>query len=229
MALGGDLAQAPIAPRRRRGLTGQTTSPSGPMLALAVSAVAGVRDETEPAGDPCGPGTGRAHSTGRSQLAHDSLAATRCGSSSCTTAGAACSRSATAWPTPTAQGAPGQLLLRPAGVGSPPRQFRRHRQGRRAATSLVPSRTPRHQHRRPRHADVVGRHDVRVPDAAAASARISRHVARPELPRGHLIRQIEYGKARRRRRRGASPSRPTPSPIWPATISTRRSACPASD
>ena len=62
------------------------------------------------------------------------------------------------------------LVLRSAGVGGAAGQLRRHRQGRRAAAPLVPPRPPRHQRGRPRHADVVGRHDVRVPDAAAADA-----------------------------------------------------------
>jgi cyclic beta-1,2-glucan synthetase len=81
---------------------------------------------------------------------------------------------------------PGRLdaaVLRPAGLGGAARQLRRHRQGRRAAAPLVPPRAPRHQRGRPRHADVVGRHDVRVPDAAAADAHLPRHAARSELPR----------------------------------------------
>ena len=76
-----------------------------------------------------------------------------------------------------------RLLLRPAGVGGAARQLRRDRQGRRPAAPLVPPRAARHQRRRPRHADVVGRHDVRVPDAAAADAQLPRHAARSELPR----------------------------------------------
>ena len=108
---------------------------------------------------------------------------TACASTSSTTGGAASSRSAIGSPTPTGPGRARRLVLRPAGLGSAARQFRRDRQRRRAAASLVPPRTPGHQHRRPRHADVVGRHDVRVPDAAAADAQLPGHAARPELPR----------------------------------------------
>ena len=76
-------------------------------------------------------------------------------------------------------------LLRLAGVGSAPGQLRRDCQGRRAAAALVPPGAARHEHRRSRDADVVGRHDVRVPDAAAVDAQLSWHAARPELPREH--------------------------------------------
>ena len=81
---------------------------------------------------------------------------------------------------------PGRLdrvYLRPARVRSAARQLHRDRQGRRAPAALVPPGTPRDQRRRPRRADLVGRDDVRVPDAAAAHAQLLRHLARSELPR----------------------------------------------
>ena len=125
---------------------------------------------------------------------------------------------------------PGRLdgvVLRPAGVGGAARQLRRDRQGRRPAAPLVPPRTPGHERRRPRDADVVGRHDVRVPDAAAADAELPGHAARSELPRERAA--PDRLRPRSAACRGASRSRPTRSPIAPATISTGRSACPASD
>ncbi len=162
-------------------------------------AIAGVRDEPAP---------DRADATTRL----DALAGARrcwpttCGSSSSTTGGAACSRSATGSPMPTVPDAP-TAVLRPAGLGGAPGELRRDRQGRRAAAALVPPGAARDEHRRPRDADVVGRHDVRVPDAAAADAQLSRHAARPELPRERAaadrIRQAP------RTCRGASPSRRT--------------------
>ena len=108
---------------------------------------------------------------------------TRCASTSCTTAAAASSRSAIASRTPTGPGRLDGVVLRPAGVGGAARELRRDRQGRRAAASLVPPRAAGDQRRRPRDADVVGRHDVRVPDAAAADAQLPGHAARSELPR----------------------------------------------
>ena len=95
---------------------------------------------------------------------------------------------------------PGRLdrvVLRPAGVRSAAGQLRGDRQGRRAAAPLVPPRTPGDQRRRPRRADLLGRHDVRVPDAAAPDAELPRHAARSELPR-RVRRQIDYGRAARR-------------------------------
>ena len=119
-----------------------------------------------------------------------------------------------------------RLVLRSAGVGSAAGQLRRDRQGRRAAAPLVPSRTSGHQRRRPRDADVLGRHDVRVSDAAAADAELPRHAARSELPRQRAAAdRVRRGSAACR---GASRSRRTPSPIATATISTGRSACPGS-
>ena len=79
--------------------------------------------------------------------------------------------------------APRRLLLRSAGLGSAAGELRRHRQGRRAAASLVSPRAPGDERPRPRDADVLGRDDVRVPDAAAADARLPGHAAGSELPR----------------------------------------------
>ena len=118
-------------------------------------------------------------------------------------------------------------LLRSAGVGSAAGELRRHRQGRRPAAPLVSPWTSRHQRGRPRDADVLGRDDVRVPDAAAPDAELPGNAARSELPR----------------------QRPTPDRVRPptrravgdlgvgvrvhrsrrATISTGRSACPGLD
>ena len=70
-----------------------------------------------------------------------------------------------------------------AGVGGAAGELRRDCEGRRPAAPLVSPRTPGHEPGRPRDADVLGRHDVRVPDAAAADAELSRDAARPELPR----------------------------------------------
>ena len=76
------------------------------------------------------------------------------------------------------------VVLRPAGLGSPPRQLPGHRQGRRAAEPLVPPRPPAHQPSRRAGAAVVERDGVRVPDAAAADAQLSRHPARRVVPAG---------------------------------------------
>ena len=91
---------------------------------------------------------------------------------------------------------PRRLVLRSARLRGTPRELRRDRQGRRAAAPLVPPRAPGDEHRRARHADVVGRHDVRVPDAAAGDAHVPGHAARPELPRERASAQIEYGRRR---------------------------------
>ena len=92
-----------------------TTSPSGADAVLAASSGDGPRHPV-PAG-----------------LAADARAPllrspTACGSTSCTTGGAASSRSATASPTPTARDG-STLVLRSAGVGSAAGELRRHRQG----------------------------------------------------------------------------------------------------
>ncbi len=52
--------------------------------------------------------------------------------------------------------------------------FLAHRQGRRARVALVPPRTAGHERARRAGAAVVERHDVRVPDAAAPHAELSR-------------------------------------------------------
>ena len=121
---------------------------------------------------------------------------------------------------------PGPLrrrVLRPAGLGGAAGQLRRDRQGRRAAAPLVPPRPPRHQRRRPRRPDLVGRHDVRVLDAAAPDA---------ELPRARCSIRAAAPRCSGRSTtaasaacRGASRNRPTPSPIARAPINTARSAC----
>ena len=89
-----------------------------------------------------------------------------------------------------------RLVLRPAGVRSAARELRRHRQGRRPAASLVPPRAARHQRQRPRDADVVGRDDVRVPDAAAADADAFPARCSIRAAARAVRRQIEYGRER---------------------------------
>ena len=81
---------------------------------------------------------------------------------------------------------------------------------------------------RPRRAGaaVVERHDVRVPDAAAPDAQLSRHAARRVVPDGRAA--SDRLRARRAACRGASRSRPTTPSIGTTPISTRRSACPGS-
>ena len=93
-------------------------------------------------------------------------------------------------------GAARRVVLRPAGVGSAPRQLHRHRQGRRARGALVPPRPPDHQRARLAGAAVVVGHAVRVPDAAAADAQLSRR--RCSTPRAGMAvrRQIDYGATR---------------------------------
>ena len=89
--------------------------------------------------------------------------------------------------------------------------------------TLVPPRASGDQHRRPRRADLLGRHPVRIPDAAAHDAQLPRHAARPELPRRRAAADRVPGG------NGAYPgefrSRPTRSPTATARISTVRSAC----
>ena len=81
-----------------------------------------------------------------------------------------------------------------------------------------------HQRPRPRDADVVGRHDVRVPDAAAADA----HVPGTLLDQSCRVPRAAPDRVRRGSAacRGASRNRRMRSPIAPATISTAPSACP---
>ena len=109
-------------------------------------------------------------------------------------AAAGCSRSATGWPMPTVPPA-STRLLRSACLRGAARELRGDREGRRPAASLVPSRTPGDQRQWPRDPDVVGRHDVRVPDAAAADAQLSGDAAGSELPCG-VRRQVEYARRR---------------------------------
>ena len=77
-----------------------------------------------------------------------------------------------------------QLLLRPPGFGGAPGELSRHRQGRRPAEPLVPPGPARRQRGRRPDARLVGRDDVRVPDAAPLDAVVSGDAPRPELPHG---------------------------------------------
>ena len=105
---------------------------------------------------------------------------TGCASGFSTTGAGACSPSAIGSPTRKAR-ARRRLVLRPARLRSPAGELRGDREGRRPAASLVPSRTSGDQHRRPGDADVLGRHHVRVPDAAAGDAELPRNPPRSEL------------------------------------------------
>ena len=124
-------------------------------------------------------------------------------------------------------GAPRSPRLRPARVGGTARELRGDRQGRRAGEPLVPPRPPGHERPRRAGAAVLERVAVRVPDAAAPHAQLSRHAARRLVPHGAApadgLRRVA------RQCRGASPSPRTTSSIATATTSTRRSACPVSD
>ena len=75
-------------------------------------------------------------------------------------------------------------LLRPARVGGQARQPVRDREGRRADPPLVPTRPCIGAGRRRIRARVVGRFDVRVPDAVARYARPGRQPARADHPAG---------------------------------------------
>ena len=79
---------------------------------------------------------------------------------------------------------PRSILLRPARLGSAPGQLHRHREGRRAAVTLVPAGAPGHECRRPPDAPVLERHDVRVPDAAARDEELPGDASRPDVPDG---------------------------------------------
>ena len=81
-------------------------------------------------------------------------------------------------------GTPRHGDVRPARLGGPARELHRDRQGGRAAGALVPAGPALHQRRRRARAPVVERHDVRVPDAAAADAQLSGDAARPVLRAG---------------------------------------------
>ena len=63
-----------------------------------------------------------------------------------------------------------RVALRPAGLRIGPDQLPLHRPRRRPSPALVPARPAGHAGRRLARAGVLGRHDVRVPDAAAVSA-----------------------------------------------------------
>ncbi len=76
----------------------------------------------------------------------------------------------------------GRQPLRPAGIGGAPGEPGGHRQARRPAVALAAPRPPADANRRLAGAAVVERHDVRVPDAAAAHALLHGHAARPVLP-----------------------------------------------
>ena len=117
-------------------------------------------------------------------------------------------------------------LLRSAGVGSALCSFRRDRAGTAAAGELVRPGPPAHRRRRRADAAFLERLDVRVPDAAAGDADLRKHAARPDLPGGggaaDRVREAarravgHFGIRLQRGRRRIS------------TISTARSACPAS-
>ena len=123
-------------------------------------------------------------------------------------------------------GPPRPVVLRPARLGSAAGQLPRDRQGRRAGDALVPPRAAGHERPRRARAALVERDAVRVPDAAAGDAELSR--TRCSTSRAG------WSSAGRSTTRagaacpGASRSRPTTSSIGTATTSTRRSACPGS-
>ena len=122
--------------------------------------------------------------------------------------------------------APRPVVLRPARLRGAARQLHRDRQGRRPGDALVPPGPARHEHQGRSHAAVVGRHDVRVPDAAPRDAQLSGNAARRNVPDGRAAADpVRRGT---RRARGACPNAPTTSSIATAPISTGRSACRAS-
>ncbi len=82
-------------------------------------------------------------------------------------------------------GAPRQLVLRPPRVGGAARELRGDREGRRARAALVRPRPAAHRDRRPRHAVVVERHDVRV----SVAARLH-----PALPGDAARRSVSHGR-----------------------------------
>ena len=75
-----------------------------------------------------------------------------------------------------------------------PDQLPDDRARRGPAAALVPARPPLHPGRRPDRADLLGRHDVRVPDAAAAAAGPARDARSPRPAATAVARQIEYGR-----------------------------------
>ena len=100
------------------------------------------------------------------------------------------------------------LLLRPAGLGGAAGELRRHRQGRRAASALVPPRARLDARRRRARAALLERHDVRVPDAAAGDAHLPAHAARRDVRGGGRGARSSTARSSGSRR-GASPRRPT--------------------
>ena len=125
-----------------------------------------------------------------------------------------------------AGGPPRCVVLRSARLRVTARQLPGDRQGRRAGDALVPPRPIGHQRARRARAALVERDALRVPDAAAGDAQLSRHPARrPRAARRSAVRSTTAPHAACR---GASRSRPTTWSIVTAPTSTRRSACPAS-
>ena len=95
---------------------------------------------------------------------------------------------------------PGRLdtrVLRSARLRSAAGQLRRDRQGRRPRNPLVPARPADHERRRRADAALVGRDDVRVPDAAARHAQLSGDAARRDLPDGRAAADPVRRGARR--------------------------------
>ena len=77
-----------------------------------------------------------------------------------------------------------QLLLRSACFRGTSRQFRRDRERRCAAGTLVQAGTPANVSRWRSRVDFLDRHDVRIPHAVARNARLSRHTPQRNLPYG---------------------------------------------
>ena len=116
-------------------------------------------------------------------------------------------------------------LLRPARLRVVPDQLPGGRPGRGAPPALVPARPALHPRRRPDRPDLVGRHDVRVPDAPAAAAQPARARCSTEACRDRRGPADRVRPAERRPLgdlRVGLQRRSTPT----ATTSTSRSACP---
>jgi cyclic beta-1,2-glucan synthetase len=88
---------------------------------------------------------------------------------------------------------PRRLLLRSPRFGSALGELLRHRQGRRSPGALVPARARAGGRARRAVSRVVERLDVRVPDAAARHAQLSRHPA-PALLRRRRESPDRYGR-----------------------------------
>ena len=139
---------------------------------------------------------------------------------SCSSPSASCCRSATC---PRQRAGP--ELLRPARVGSPPRQPVRDRQGRRPDPALVPARPARDASRPRLGADLLVGIDVRVSDAVAGHARTPGSQLE-QTNRLIVERQQAYGRSLGIP--GAFRSPPTTPATWRSPTSTPISACPDS-